>query len=107
MVFGSKEEDEADERMDRLRMSKERVTANIDERKAAARFEMDPDENTSTTALDEELSTERTAPSIIRPDKKGLDSQPEEEDYTSRLLRAKQKARKNSSGDQSSGGDLN
>ncbi len=85
------------ETMARLRSRKAEVTDDIEQRKAATRFEPDVQSDTDAAAGVEVLSAEgstttpddrpRTAPSPIAPQE-----QDEAEDYTSRLLKAKKDA---------------
>lgn len=95
-VFGTPQQEEEEDRMERLRVIKERATADYDERKSAARFEVGLDDAERTgSAVDEELATK--SPSAGGPPKKkvALDEGKQDDDsYTSRLLKAKKEARK-------------
>lgn len=95
-VFGTPQQEEEEDRMERLRVIKERATADYDERKSAARFEVGLDNAERTgSAVDEELASK--SPSAGGPPKKkvALDEGKQDDDsYTSRLLKAKKEARK-------------
>lgn len=95
-VFGTPQQEEEEDRMERLRVIKERATADYDERKSAARFEVGLDDAERTgSAVDEELASK--SPSAGGPPKKkvALDEGKQDDDsYTSRLLKAKKEARK-------------
>jgi hypothetical protein len=77
--------------MDRLRSKKAEVTESLDQRRAAARFEPAPDAPVESISAQTAMPTEapqarpRPTPTQITPGQK------EEEGYTSRLLKAKQK----------------
>jgi hypothetical protein len=86
----------ADERMDRLRNLKATVSNQLDERRAAARFEPQVDADTPGRDLDEVLNDAAASgssqpPPLARPT--GPLPQTEEESYTERLLKAKRKNR--------------
>lgn len=87
----------ADERMDRLRNLKATVSNQLDERRAAARFEPQVDADTSARDPNEVLSEAAAAggssqpPPVPRPTSQT--PQAEEESYTERLLKAKRKNR--------------
>jgi hypothetical protein len=85
---------EPDERMARLKSRKTEATAGHDERRAAARFEPQPDADIDTSALDEGAS--RGPPIQHRQAASGsvAPTGPEEETYTERLKKAKEKALK-------------
>jgi len=89
-LLGRREEVK-DERLQRLRSLKAEVGTQIDERRAATRFEPQPDE----MPPDETLEAAMTAPDHREPkrptDQPTAGPQPEEESYTERLLKAKQK----------------
>ncbi len=95
-VFGAPQQEEEENRMERLRVIKERATADYDERKSAARFEVGlDDQQREGSAIEEELASK--PPSAGGPPKKkvALDEAKQEDDsYTSRLLKAKKEARK-------------
>jgi hypothetical protein len=81
-----------DERMERLRHRKRQIEGAIDERRAAARFEPATDELSDPSELDL-LDSPQSPRRPAETGKQPLQpSQVEEEDYTSRLLRAKRKA---------------
>lgn len=77
----------------RLRSRKAEVNQQIEQRKAATRFEPQPDAPGSTSALDEELRG--AGPAADKPrgttPSSALQPQKEEESYTDRLLKAKKK----------------
>ena len=90
-VWGVEKAEEQDETMDRLRSRKAEIAESIDERRAAARFELVPDDIDAPPPLEELMDggaptrPGRTDPSTsIAPE--------EEQSYTSRLLDAKKKA---------------
>lgn len=81
-----------DERMERLRRRKAAISTNIDERRAATRFEPEPDAQADLDRVVEEVSGGQ--PSAPPPQTAPGPSAPsaEEESYTSRLMKAKQQA---------------
>jgi uncharacterized membrane protein len=81
-----------DERMERLRRRKQQIEGSLDERRAAARFEPSAEEF-DTAVLDAAAPPTPTGERISEPDQRLAPGQVEEEDYTSRLLRAKRQAR--------------
>jgi uncharacterized membrane protein len=90
-LLGRSQEAVKDERLERLRSRKAEVGTQIDERRAATRFEPQPDES----LIDEPLDAAMAAPDH-RERRRPTDQpaaagpQPEEESYTERLLKAKQ-----------------
>ena len=93
------------ETMARLRSRKAEVTDSIEQRKASTRFEPDADspvdldvltDDQTTTTPKEKPRAERSSAERSRtdPSQLGPQDQKEEEDYTSRLLRAKKEALK-------------
>ena len=92
-LFGGEEVVVADERMERLRSRKAAISDSIDLRRAATRFEPLADQ----PEVDIELLREATQTDLATPRKEsataGLSpSEADEEDYTSRLKKAKQQA---------------
>ncbi|MCA9161590.1 MAG: VWA domain-containing protein [Planctomycetales bacterium] len=98
-VLGRDDQQAADTRLERLRSRKAAVSQQLDERRAAARFEPSVDSEQEGRSLDEVItdvsggaarpaSPPRTAPQQSTPDAS-------EDNYTSRLLEAKRKAAKN------------
>lgn len=88
------QEAQPDERMARLKSRKAEATATHEDRRAAARFEPQADEDVDTSVLDEGAVV---APPVQREaagSQPMTPAQPEEETYTERLLKAKQKALK-------------
>lgn len=86
-----------DERMERLRRRKSQVGNEFDGRRSATRFEPEPDADVDTSALDMDAASTRDdagkKKDADRPE--GLTAaQEEEDDYTSRLLKAKRQAMK-------------
>ncbi len=82
---------EVDERLERLRHRKQEVEGKIDERRAAARFEPEVDDNVDVSVLQNEGDS--TQPRAARPERQNLTpDEAEEETYTSRLLKAKRDA---------------
>ncbi|GAA4435366.1 VWA domain-containing protein [Bremerella cremea] len=104
-IFGAPETEGEEDRMERLRMIKERATADYDDRKATSRFEVGLDHANGPSAVDEELAAK--TPTSQGPPKKAqsMSETPEEDSYTSRLLKAKKQARKRTggSGDENEG----
>ena len=92
-VTGGEEETTSDERMSRLRSRKAEVSEELDERKAAARFEPTPEEEVDMTVLDQ--ATQLQAKALEKKQQKSMETQQEEESYTERLLKAKEQAKKN------------
>jgi hypothetical protein len=92
---------EADERLARLRSKKAEAQADIDERRAAARFDPQPDNALPGRNLDDVLSDvsggtsgpPQPAPSTPRPGMAPGDAE-RDDSYTSRLLEAKKKAKR-------------
>lgn len=95
-VFGTPQQEEEEDRMERLRVIKERATADYDERKSAARFEVGLDDAERTgSAVDEELASKSPSAGGLPKKKVALDEGKQDDDsYTSRLLKAKKEARK-------------
>ncbi|MEO8496602.1 MAG: glutamine amidotransferase, partial [Planctomycetota bacterium] len=96
-VFGQEVTEQHEERLDRLRSRKAAIAGEIDERRAATRFEpLMPEEGSPQVTLDQVLQDaaggaappERTK----RPASQRSPESADEESYTSRLLKAKQKA---------------
>ena len=86
----------ADERMDRLRNLKASVSGQMEERRAAARFEPQMDSNEPARDPNEVLGEAAAAgPAQLPPQQRptGATPQTEEESYTERLLKAKRKNR--------------
>ncbi len=75
--------------MDRLRSRKAEVDDQLEQRRAATRFEPTPDAAASSAVLEEQLPKPTAAPKP--PSKADLGPEKEAESYTSRLLKAKQK----------------
>ncbi len=84
----------ADQRLERLRSRKAAISEEIDERRAAARFEPQPDEDTGRQELDDVLREAGGSAPQAPPRPKAESPAPaaEAESYTSRLLEAKKKA---------------
>lgn len=96
-VFGQQEHQEEDDRLERLRNRKREIEGQIDERRAAARFEPEPDQEVDTSVLDSEAAVSELGKRQF--DRKKSDMTPaqaEEDTYTSRLLKAKKQVRKDS-----------
>ncbi len=92
-VIGRKEEAAPSEYLARLRSRKEEVADEIEARRAAARFEPQPDVPVTDDDIVETAgptTTGQTPP--IRATGQSLAPQEEEESYTDRLLKAKKKA---------------
>ncbi|MBM4004533.1 MAG: VWA domain-containing protein [Planctomycetes bacterium] len=98
-VMGRKAEPMADTRLERLRSRKAQVAEHLDDRRSAARFE--PAETAAPArALSEIIDDESAGPASRAAPPAASHSlspaQTEQETYTSRLLKAKQKARRDS-----------
>ncbi|MCA9121045.1 MAG: VWA domain-containing protein [Planctomycetaceae bacterium] len=96
-IFGQEEQERHEERLDRLRSRKAAIAGEIDERRAATRFEPSmPEDGTPTVTLDEVMQDVgggmTTGQPPQRPATQLSPESIEEESYTSRLLKAKQKA---------------
>lgn len=81
-----------DERMERLRSRKQQIEGQLDERRAAARFEPEPDADIDIDSL--EMDEHVRQPTTSSRDKSKTEMTPaeaEEDTYTSRLLKAKRK----------------
>ena len=91
-VTGGEVDDSPDERMSRLRSRKAEVNEELDERKAAARFEPTPDEDVDMSVLDQQSQLQAQA--MEKKQQQSLQAEEEEDTYTSRLLKAKEQARK-------------
>lgn len=77
--------------IERLRSRKAEISQSLEQRRGAARFEPPPETTAPTAPLDV-ATLEPTAPKPAPPKSEGLaPPKKEEEDYTSRLLKAKQK----------------
>ena len=93
-VFRQEAEEQPDERMARLKSRKQQATASHEDRRAAARFEPQPESQADLSALDEGASRapppapSQTAGSGMTP------AGPEAETYTERLMKAKREALK-------------
>jgi len=101
-LFGVEQEGELEESLERLRSRKAEVAEEIDERRAAARFEPILDETSGDKARDLEDVIQDTAAGAMAsagrtpgPTTQITPDSPEEESYTARLLKAKQQAWKN------------
>jgi hypothetical protein len=99
-IMGRELEPHVDERIARLRNRKREIEGRIDERRAAARFEPEPDAEISTDVLDSEAAgAEPIKQKHDRGKPEMTPAEAEEETYTSRLLKAKKDARKQSDQD--------
>ncbi len=77
--------------MDRLRSSKEQVSERIEKQRASARFEPVEDPPSAEDVF-EDFTDDLPAKPLARPRAGGIEeAKPEEESYTSRLLKAKKK----------------
>ena len=94
-IFGKQEEEDSNERLERLRSRKAAIADQIDERRTATRFEPEVDEDTAAPDLDEVISETANTTAPARPQAPAADITPQDDDadnYTSRLLAAKKKA---------------
>jgi hypothetical protein len=81
----------ADAVMDRLRSRKAEVGDQLEQRRAATRFEPSPDAPVAPASLEEQLKPPPAAGESKPKPKADLSPEKEAETYTSRLLKAKQK----------------
>lgn len=88
-LFGQKPDNEEIEMMERLRTSKAEVDDRVEQLRAGARFETAPDAGADFGDIQ---GLQRPAASDEPPQEPPLAPEPEEESYTERLLRAKQRA---------------
>jgi hypothetical protein len=98
-VFGIREQEHTEQRLEQLRSRKAAIAEQIDDRRAATRFEPVPDQLPGAKDAGQILSeaaggTPPQAPQTPRPSAQLTPHQPESESYTSRLLKAKQQARR-------------
>ena len=92
-IRGEPEDDTPDARIARLASRKAEVSGELDERKAAARFEPTPDEEVDMSVLDQASQLKEQA--LEKKKQESLEAAQEEESYTEKLLKAKRDARKN------------
>jgi len=90
-LFGRDAQPDKVEYMDRLRSRKAEVTGELEQKRAAARFEPAPDAAVDTSLIESEMAATPAQSKPPEPEKKGLAADQEEETYTSRLLKAKKK----------------
>ncbi len=92
-VFHREKLEAPDDRLERLRQRKAAVSTSLDERRAAARFEPQPDEQAvDLDRVVEEVSGARPDAPPPRAAPTPTPSSEEEDSYTSRLMKAKQQA---------------
>jgi uncharacterized membrane protein/Mg-chelatase subunit ChlD len=86
-----------EDRLERLRSLKARVEGQIDERRAAVRFEPTPDTDAANATLEEAMreSAAGPTPDAPRPTSTSSPEEQEQESYTDRLLKAKKRAQQN------------
>jgi uncharacterized membrane protein/Mg-chelatase subunit ChlD len=85
--------------LDRLRAKKAEVADELEQRRAATRFEPHAGEAADVAALDELVDTSREPTAEPKKSAPQLSpSQPEDEDFTARLKRAKEQAKKDQRG---------
>ena len=89
IVLRRESEPEPDQRLERLRSRKAEIGDQIDQRRAATRFEPTPDEDVDITAVTEPLAESQPASKGPSPPEVEETPQAEEDDYTARLLKAK------------------
>jgi uncharacterized membrane protein len=98
-IRGRQLEEVRDERLERLRNRKAAVSSQIDERRAATRFEPVADESSGATRAYDEVIADAAgtgtgaAPSRPAPQTQASQPQTEQDTYTERLLAAKRKAK--------------
>lgn len=104
-VLGRPQPAPAPEYMSRLRSRKAEVAGELEQRRAAARFEPQPESPGDTAALEEELKG--PAPPKPPPARGAISPEQakEEEGYTSRLLKVKKDIQKRHGGEGPGGGD--
>ena len=95
-LLGTDADIQQDDRMARLRSRKAEVTEQIDERRASTRFEPEPDEEVDLDVLQKDGGAAKPR---TTPQQESLQPGEEEDSYTSRLLKAKQQARKQQKSD--------
>jgi uncharacterized membrane protein/Mg-chelatase subunit ChlD len=91
-VFGRHEETAPDRELARLRNRKAEIVSQIEQRRAAVRFDVDPDAEVDTSVLDTPTATP-TSTSRPQGEQEHLATD-EEESFTSRLMKAKKDATK-------------
>jgi hypothetical protein len=96
-VFGQEVTEQHEERLDRLRSRKQAIAGEIDERRAATRFEPTmPEEGSPAVTLDQVLQDAGGGAAPAEPPRRSASQlspeKADEESYTSRLLKAKQQA---------------
>ena len=84
-------EAEKDQRLDRLRSRKAQVEDSIDRQKAAARYEIAPDDEVSLDVLEDPAGRRIQDPDLAARKATEMAPDEEEDDYTSRLLKAKKR----------------
>ncbi len=89
---------EWEEPMERLRSRKAAVRTELDERRAATRFQVDDDEEVDTSVLEQENSSAEVRDRPRRPAASVEVDAEEDHSYTARLKRAKQDAMRNREG---------
>ena len=77
--------------MERLRSRKAALTQQLDERRASVRFEPTPDAPMETKAFEETTQSPSPRPKPAAPSQQIGPQSAEQEDYTSRLLKAKKR----------------
>ena len=94
--FRKTPDDTTDDRMERLRSRKAALQDEVNERRAAARFEPQADEDVDVDVSVLEKTAEQQARESQEKQKQqqSLQAEQEEESFTERLLKAKQQARK-------------
>lgn len=89
IVLRRERHEAAPEVMSRLRSRKAEIDQSIESRRAAARFEPDEAAAVDPNAVDAATAKPTTTPSASKPETTKPAADKEEEDYTSRLLKAK------------------
>ncbi len=84
-------EAEKDDRLDRLRSRKAQVEDSIDRQKAAARFEIAPDEEVSLDVLEDPTAQRTQGPGPATQKSPEMAPEEQEDDFTARLLKAKKR----------------
>ncbi len=95
-LFRREQKTEPAPALDRLQARKREIGEQLEDRRAAARFEPEP--STAEELAPEAVAVATEAPSRTAPQNQGLAPQAEEEHYTARLLKAKQRAIKGRKG---------
>ena len=93
-VTGTDQQEVPDQRLARLRSRKAEVEQEFDQRRATARFEPSPEDDANVEVLEHSSDLDAASKDKTAPTKSEFDAgEADQDDYTSRLLEAKKKAR--------------